>query len=81
MYSEDGHLIGVPAAAIPGVLGLAVNTQMIRDFLDENCFNVAHDPTAEDPKTCRLNKSLEKCAQAKDKDACEKKVRKKAAKE
>jgi S1-C subfamily serine protease len=79
LYNEDGHLIGVPAAAIPGVLGLAINTETIRDFLKESCYHVAYDINAEAPKICKLNRALEKCAQAKNKEACIAKTRRDAA--
>lgn len=41
LYNNKGELVGVPAAAAPGTsVGLAIPIYRIRDFLDDNCFDI-----------------------------------------
>ena len=65
-YNSDGYLIGVPAAAIPGVLGLIITTEQVREFLEKNCWASVYDPRAD---------GHDACVEAKKKKAEEKKAK------
>lgn len=62
LYNADLELIGVPAATLRGAtgLGFAIPAEMIRKFLDENCYeDVWNDKAAKDHDACESDK-LEK---------------------
>lgn len=54
LFNDNGELIGVPAAGIPGNghLGLAIPFANVQQFLTDNCYGEVWDDTAESRDVC-----------------------------
>lgn len=53
LFNDDGVLIGVPAAGVPGtVLGLAIPFFRVQEFLTDNCWGEVWDDAAESRDVC-----------------------------
>lgn len=53
LYTDEGYLIGVPAAGARGSsVGLAIPIPKVREFLEENCYSELWDMEAESYEVC-----------------------------